>query len=174
MAQDHSLNNQGKNLFRVFPPVNERISSACSSVATKPVVLPWLNRRHTEAARSSQRAFDGPASKDATGTVETLARMARFIIADLTDPSSVPHELATIVPFLRTTPVVTLRLSGTVGYGMFEDFQRFRWVLPTYEYPDGPTLISNLGQVIEPAEKMAQDYRTDLSSPGAKRSSGLP
>ena len=40
----------------VFPPVNERITSACSSVATKPVVLPSLNRRHTEAARSSQRA----------------------------------------------------------------------------------------------------------------------
>ena len=48
--------------------------------------------------------FDKPKSKDVTGTVETLARMARFIIADLTDPSSIPHELATIVPSLRTTP----------------------------------------------------------------------
>ena len=33
--------------------------------------------------------FDKPASKDVTGTVETLARMVRFIIADLTDPSSI-------------------------------------------------------------------------------------
>ena len=31
-------------------------SGRTSSVATKPVVLPWLNRRHTAAARSSQRA----------------------------------------------------------------------------------------------------------------------
>ena len=39
----------------VFPPVNDRISSACSSVATKPVVLPWRKWRHTAAARSSQQ-----------------------------------------------------------------------------------------------------------------------
>src|SRR5215472_8746215 len=42
--------------------------------------------------------FEKPAGKDLTGTVSTLANMARFIIADLTDPSSVPHELATLVP----------------------------------------------------------------------------
>src|SRR4029453_1266039 len=40
--------------------------------------------------------FDKPVSKDITGTVETLARMARFIIADLTDPSSIPHDLGII------------------------------------------------------------------------------
>ena len=57
--------------------------------------------------------FAKPASKDLTGTLETLARMARFIIADLTDPSSIPHELATIVPFLRTTPVLPLKLAGS-------------------------------------------------------------
>src|SRR5262249_49116096 len=67
--------------------------------------------------------FDKPRSKDVTGTVETLARMARFIIADLTDPSSIPHEIATLVPFLRTTPVLPLRLAGSGGYSMFKDFQ---------------------------------------------------
>jgi len=36
--------------------------------------------------------FEKPASKDLTGTISTLANMARFIIADLTDPASVPHE----------------------------------------------------------------------------------
>ena len=40
--------------------------------------------------------FDKPDSKDVTGTVETLARMSRFIIADLTDPMSIPQELATV------------------------------------------------------------------------------
>src|SRR6266487_5138917 len=42
--------------------------------------------------------FEKPASKDLTGTVNTLAHLARFIIVDLTDPSSVPYEMATIVP----------------------------------------------------------------------------
>ena len=46
--------------------------------------------------------FDKPASKDLTGTVQTLANMARFVIADLTDPSSVPHELAMVVPSTRS------------------------------------------------------------------------
>src|SRR5262245_9095796 len=42
--------------------------------------------------------FDKPASKDLTGTVTTLANIVRFIVADGTDPKSIPHELATIVP----------------------------------------------------------------------------
>src|SRR5882724_3301435 len=85
--------------------------------------------------------FDKPASKDITGTVETLARMARFIIADLTDPSSIPHELGTIVPFLRTTPVLPIRVVGSKGYSMFEDLRRYPWVLDIYEYADGDSLI---------------------------------
>jgi hypothetical protein len=42
--------------------------------------------------------FHKPDSKDLTGTISTLANMARFIIADLTDSASVPHELAMIIP----------------------------------------------------------------------------
>src|SRR5258708_13781343 len=44
--------------------------------------------------------FEKPSSRNFTETVRTLAHLSRFIIADLTDPSSVPHELATIVPTL--------------------------------------------------------------------------
>lgn len=104
--------------------------------------------------------FDKPASKDVTGTVETLARMARFIIADLTDPSSIPHELATIVPFLRTTPVLPLRLVGSGGYSIFEDLQRaYTWVLDIHEYDDDGSLISALPRVIAPADEMAKNLR---------------
>lgn len=104
--------------------------------------------------------FPPPISKDVTGTVETLARMSRFIIADLTDPSSIPHELATIVPFLRTTPVLPLRLIGAGGYSMFDDLQRaYPWVLKTHEYKDSQSLISTLPQVIAPADKMANRLR---------------
>jgi hypothetical protein len=103
--------------------------------------------------------FDKPASKDITGTVETLARMARFIIADLTDPSSIPHELATIVPFLRTTPVLPIMLVGSNGYSMFEDLRSYNWVLDIHEYTDGDSLISNLPKVIAPADRMAEELR---------------
>ena len=103
--------------------------------------------------------FDKPSSKDVTGTVETLARLARFIIADLTDPSSIPHELATVVPFLRTTPVLPLRLAGSGGYSMFDDFSAYSWVLKTHEYKDGDSLIADLAEVIAPAEEMATNFR---------------
>jgi hypothetical protein len=45
--------------------------------------------------------FDVPATRDITETVTLLARMSRFIIADLTDPSSIPKELEAVVPQLR-------------------------------------------------------------------------
>jgi Pentapeptide repeats (8 copies) len=104
--------------------------------------------------------FDKPVSKDVTGTVETLARLARFIIADLTDPSSIPHELATVVPFLRTTPVLPIKLKGSGGYSMFDDFRRsYPWVLEPYQYKDNESLISALPEVIAPADRMAEDFR---------------
>ncbi|HYW37536.1 MAG TPA: hypothetical protein VE957_05445 [Terriglobales bacterium] len=51
--------------------------------------------------------FEKRASKDLTGTITTLANMAGFIVADLTDPSSVPHELAMVVPG-TVVPVQTI------------------------------------------------------------------
>jgi len=103
--------------------------------------------------------FKRPASKDVTGTVETIARMARFVVADLTDPNSIPHELATIVPLLRTTPVLPLRLTGSGGYSMFDDFKSYPWVLGISEYLDADSLLSKLSQVIAPANEMAERLR---------------
>src|SRR6266700_2648246 len=37
--------------------------------------------------------FEKPSSRNMTETVRTLAHLSRFIIADLTDPSSIPQEL---------------------------------------------------------------------------------
>ncbi len=100
-----------------------------------------------------------PTTKDVTRIVVALARMARFIIVDLTDPSSIPHELATIVPYVRTTPVLPLSLRGSKGYSMFEGLRAYPWVLATYEYADGESLISALPNVIAPADKMAEELR---------------
>jgi len=111
--------------------------------------------------------FDKPASKDTTGAIETMARMARMVIADLTDPSSIPHELATVVPYLRTTPVVLLRLKGTGGYSMVNDLLAYdRWVLPVHEYESEELLIAELGDVLAPAEERLKLLRPDTFAEG--------
>jgi hypothetical protein len=104
--------------------------------------------------------FDKPASKDLTGTVQTLANMARFVFADLTDPSSVPHELAMVVPG-TVVPVQPVLLEGQPEYAMFVDLKRrYHWVLEPYRYASPERLIADLGErVIGPAEGKAQALR---------------
>jgi hypothetical protein len=93
-----------------------------------------------------------PSGRDLTETITLLAGMARFIIADLTDPRSIPHELYAIVPGLRHAPVQPLLLAGTETYGMFDDLS-YDCVLPTYRYTSIESLIDTLAHsVIEPAE----------------------
>jgi hypothetical protein len=80
--------------------------------------------------------FEGPPSMDTTGTVEVLARLSNFIVADITDPSSVPHELGMTVPYLRTTPVLLLRQSSAKSYSMVVNLEAYPWVrIHKYESP---------------------------------------
>jgi uncharacterized protein YjbI with pentapeptide repeats len=99
--------------------------------------------------------FDKPASQDLTQTVATLARLARFIIADVTDPRSIPHELAFVVPTTKV-PVQPVMLLGETTYTMFDDLRAWPWVLETYRYASPEQLIADLGErVIRPAEAKA-------------------
>ncbi len=98
--------------------------------------------------------FEKPASRDITETVSTLAHLARFMIADITDAKSIPQELKTIVPNLPSVPVLPLILDSQHEYGMFEHFTRFPWVLPIYRYTDELSLLQSLKEkVIAPAEQ---------------------
>jgi uncharacterized protein YjbI with pentapeptide repeats len=96
--------------------------------------------------------FDVPATRDITETISLLARMARFIVADLTDPSSIPKELEAIVPSLAV-PVQPLLEGASRPYSMFKDYWKYDWVLPVYRYEGlGPLLASLAEKVIAPAE----------------------
>jgi hypothetical protein len=104
--------------------------------------------------------FNVPATRDITETVSLLARMARFVVADITDPRSIPQELAVIVPDLPSVPVQPLLLEGSAEYGMFEHFKRYPWVLQTYRYASSKRLIAGLGEhVIGPPENYARSVR---------------
>jgi hypothetical protein len=112
--------------------------------------------------------FERPASRDSTETVSTLAHLARFMIVDLTDASSAPHAVATIIPqtvvpvqpLLKSQPLI---IDGKAverrEYAMFEDLRRrYDWMLPTVRYRDTADLVESLrAQSIEQAEQKAQE-----------------
>jgi uncharacterized protein YjbI with pentapeptide repeats len=101
--------------------------------------------------------FEKPSSRDFTETVRTLAHLARFIIADLTEPSSIPQELQAIVPDLEVA-VQPLILEAKKEYAMFVDFKKYHWVLPVYLYKDLPNLLVSFeGNIIDPAEKKVRE-----------------
>ena len=108
--------------------------------------------------------FDKPSSQDFTETVSTLAHLSRFVIADLTDPSSIPQELYAIVPH-RMVPVQPLLKESedpnrpNREYSMFIDLRKkYHWVLPTHRYRDLEELLVSLqAKVIAPAEQKAQE-----------------
>lgn len=137
---------------------NEKLRNVIDTITAKVVLL--LGRFSTEEKalldqlRTVLRAhnylpvvfdFTKPASRDLTETVSTLAHLSRFVIAVLTNPRSIPHELATIVPHLRSVPVQPLIKRGEKAYGMFDDLSRYRTVLPTVEY-DGTVDITTMAE----------------------------
>ena len=149
---------------------NQEIRDVINTITTKVVLL--LGRFTPErkavldAIRDELRKqdyvpilfdFDQPQRRDITETVTTLAHMARFIIADITDPQSVPHELALIVPALPSVPIQPLLHGSQREYALFEDITKFPWVLPLYRYTDQTSLLKSLKEfVIDPAEKKAK------------------
>jgi hypothetical protein len=115
--------------------------------------------------------FDVPATRDITETVSLLARMARFIIADLTDPSGIPKELEAIVPHFAV-PVQPLLEGSSRPYAMFKDYWKYDWVLPVYRYEGIEPLLAILWEkVIAPAEgkvKALQERRRVIEAELAK------
>jgi uncharacterized protein YjbI with pentapeptide repeats len=97
--------------------------------------------------------FEKPANRNITETVSTLAHIARFVIADITDARSIPQELMRIIPDLPSVPVQPLLQASADEYGMFEHFKSYPWVLETFRYQDLRDVYANLAtHIINPAE----------------------
>ena len=154
---------------------NEKIRDVINTITSKAVLIlgRFTDERKAvlDALREELRNrnylpmlfdFSVPSTRDITETVSLLARMARFIIADLTDPSSIPKELEAIVPQLAV-PVQPLLEGASRPYAMLKDYWKYDWVLPVYRYEALEPLLATLAEkVIAPAEgkvKALQDRR---------------
>jgi uncharacterized protein YjbI with pentapeptide repeats len=144
---------------------NEKIRDVIDTIISKAVLILGRFTEERKAVLDALREelrkhdylpilfdFNVPATRDITETVSLLARMARFIIADLTDPSSIPKELEAIVPTLAV-PVQPLLEGSSRSYAMFKDYWKYDWVLPVYRYDGIEPLLATLAEkIIAPAE----------------------
>src|SRR5215217_6764407 len=149
---------------------NERIRQVIDTIASKVVLIlgRFTSERKAvlEALRESLRQHDylpvlfdfaKPTSRDLTETISTLAHMARFIIADITDAKSIAQELQAIVPNL-SVPVQPLLLASEYEYGMFESFKKYPWVLEVYRYDNPDEVLTSLeSKIISPSEAKATE-----------------
>ena len=98
-----------------------------------------------------------------------LARMARFVVADLTDPASIPQELQAIAPGVKV-PIRLIIQKGERPYAMARDLLENYWVLPPFRYSDLQHLLAHLdGDVIAPAE----DCRREIARRREAAAGGL-
>jgi hypothetical protein len=90
-------------------------------------------------------------------TVSTLAHMARFVIADVTDAKVVLQELQAVVPQLPSVPVQPILLRDTDATVVLADFMAYPWFLPLHQYEELDDLLVSLAdKVIAPAEAYAE------------------
>ncbi len=150
---------------------NEKIRSVIDTIGKKAVLI--LGRFTPErkiildALREALRRhdylpilfdFEKPSTRDTQETVTTLAGMSRFIVADITDPKSIPSELAAIVPNLPSVPVLPLLQTGGEAWDMYDHIRRYPWVLPVVPYDNQSALVMDLKEkVIVPAEQKATE-----------------
>ncbi len=152
---------------------NEKVREVINTITSKVVLILGRFTRERKAVLDAIREelrrhdycpvmfdFEKPASRSFTETIRTLAHMARFVIADITDAKSIPQELQAIVPTLRV-PVQPLLLSSQREYGMFGDFRGYHWVLELHHYDDAQSLLRSLPpKVIAPAEAKAKELES--------------
>ena len=156
---------------------NQKIRNIIDSVTSKAVLILGRftpARKHLlDALRNELRQrgyppilfdFQAPRSRNLTETVSTLAHLARFVIADITDAKSIPQELTRIVPLLPHLPLQPILMTGKREYAMFRDFGGYPWVLPLHRYKTAAELIQSVGEkVIGPAEAKARELNPALT-----------
>jgi uncharacterized protein YjbI with pentapeptide repeats len=144
---------------------NQKVRSVIDTVTSKAVLIlgRFTPERKTilDALREQLREldylpilfdFDKPSSRNLTETVSTIAHLARFVIADITEAKSIPQELQRIVPSLPSVPIQPILHSEFQEYGMFKDLLDYHTVLTPYRYDSLENLLLSLkDKVIAPA-----------------------
>ena len=99
--------------------------------------------------------FDKPRDRDLIESIVRFAALSRFVIADLSDPKSIPSELQAIVPQFPSLPIVPIIEATQRPYATFDNLARRDSVLPTVSYASEKELLKIFDtQVLAPAEQL--------------------
>jgi uncharacterized protein YjbI with pentapeptide repeats len=104
--------------------------------------------------------FDRPTDKDFTETINILAGISLFVIADITNPKSSPLELQATVPDYQI-PFVPIVQEGEQPFARMVDLQKkYNWVMDTLYYDSIESLINALKPaIIDPAIEKHNELR---------------
>jgi hypothetical protein len=145
---------------------NEKIRNVIDTITSKVVLIlgHFLPERKMviDALRDELRKrnyvpvvfdFEKPRSGTTINTVTLLARVARFVIADISDAKSVLMELQAIVPSSPKLPVLPIIVARQKESGMFDSFEAYPWFLKAHPYENPAQLLVDLkDRVIDPLE----------------------
>ncbi len=153
---------------------NEKARVILDTITSKVVLILGRfgeHKAHLDAVREALRShpngyipvlfdFDPQAEKPILETVKILANLARFVIADLTDPRMVRAELTAIIPNVPTVPVQPIVEGDAELPTEYASWALYRSFLPLYRYADLDDLLVHLtSSVIEPVEGHVQARR---------------
>jgi uncharacterized protein YjbI with pentapeptide repeats len=112
--------------------------------------------------------FEQPESRDLIETITILARLARFVIADLSQPRSVPDELRAILEQVQV-PIQPVIEAGEEPYATFATLIKHSQVLRLFRYHDVSELVTKFNDVIlRPAECMVREIEKDRKNAAEK------
>lgn len=108
--------------------------------------------------------------RDFTETIQTLAGLSLFVIADITNPKSSPLELQATVPDYQI-PFVPIIQAGEKSFSMMADLQsKYNWVLDTLVYDTKENLAKAVKSgIIDPAMEKHNELRIIKSKVPQKR-----
>ena len=150
--------------FIYFMLNNKKIRRVINALTSKAVlILGRFTKKRKEILNALRDKLSGmdylpiifdfvkPTDRDFTETVLTLACLSKFVIIDLTDPSSSPHESKTTIPDLEI-PFLPIIQEGQREYAMFKNFKKYPWVLEGKTYKNKDDLIQNIEKLTAAAE----------------------
>jgi hypothetical protein len=156
---------------------NEKIRDVIDTITSKAVLILGRFTEERKAVLDALREelrnrdylpilfdFKRSASLEVAETIKVLAGLARFVIADITDPTQVRVELDNIVPEFTCLAVQPILLKGQPVYVDFPRLKKFPWMLPMFEYDSQEHLLANLGtSVIPRAEEKVLELRREAA-----------